>query len=377
MERIKPSVLKIVTDLGTGSGFIYNVNGQSASVITNRHVVEGATSIQAVYEGSTFQAQYVSTDPVRDLAVLEVCCSTSFKALRIAYWGDAKLGTEVYALGYPLGLGTVRVTAGLVSGLDYYTDGDEHWIQTDAALNPGNSGGPLVLLSGEVVGVNFGGLRYDSHGQPLEGFGFAISARTIDRALPGMESTLRTVTSPAPTLVPTPEGEWDFSLNSLEMPHDDDGSIELYRVFADASGFLIRADFQVPYSSDIGTWSIGFLFRQTEDNTFSYVAVQSTGFCIYRIRSEGTDVDREQCYPTKLRTGSGEWNSLMLYAGANIGRLHLGHFDTGSFEDREFFELDLGYGFSGELSVAVGLLMGDEVLGYVTRVRNIRANNND
>ena len=204
VERVKPSVLKIVASTSTGSGFIYNVNGQTASVITNRHVVEGATSIHVIYEDSTFQAEYVSTDPVRDLAVIEVCCSRSFKPLVIGDYSDAKLGSDVYALGFPLGLDTVRVTAGVVSGLDYLPDADEYWIQTDAALNPGNSGGPLVLADGEVVGVNTLGIRYSQGGRPLDGVGFAISARTVDEALPGMEKTRRAFTAPTPTVEPNP-----------------------------------------------------------------------------------------------------------------------------------------------------------------------------
>ena len=377
MERVKPSILKIVTNAGTGSGFIYNVNGQTASVITNRHVVEGATSIQAVYEGSTFQAQYVSTDPARDLAVIEVCCSTSFKALRIAYWGDAKLGTEVYALGYPLGLGTVRVTAGLVSGLDYYADADEHWIQTDAALNPGNSGGPLVMLSGEVAGVNFGGLRYDSNGQPLEGFGFAISARTIDAALPDMESTLRAVAAPSPTA--TAPAKREFYKDRVDLPHDEgDGQLERYIVWEDADRFSIWAEFEVPYGPEVGAWDSGYMFRYENGSTGWTgwrIYVHSNGWWNLTLHSNDGNSEKFEKRAdgwlsdlSNLSTNPGESNRLQLTVTGNRGVFRV------NWELVATVDLS-GGPESGLLEAAIGFNTGTEVDGFTTTIWGLGATN--
>ena len=379
VERVKPSVLKIVTDAGTGSGFIYNVSGQTASVITNRHVVEGATSIQAVYEGSTFDAQYVSTDPVRDLAVIEVCCSVSFQALQIAHWGDANLGTEVYALGYPLGLSTVRVTAGLVSGLDYYADADEHWIQTDAALNPGNSGGPLVMVNGEVVGVNFGGLRYDSEGQPLEGLGFAISARTLDVALLGMESTLKPVSTPippTPVSTPTPE-RGEYYRDRVELRHEEgDGQLERHSVWEDIDNFTVYADFEVPYSSDVGEWDSGYMFRY-ENGATGWIGwriyVHSNGWWNLTLHSYNGDSDSfekraDGWFPdlSTLSTNPGESNHLQLTVTGNRGVFRV---------NRELVAtVDLSGGpESGSLHAAIGFKAGTEVDGYTTTIWGLGA----
>ena len=372
MDRVKPSVLKIVTNAGTGSGFIYNVNGQTASVITNRHVVEGATSIEAAYEGSTFQAKYVSTDPVRDLALIEVCCSASFALLQIAHWGDAKLGAEVYALGYPLGLGTVRVTAGLVSGLDYYADADEHWIQTDAALNPGNSGGPLVLANGEVVGVNFGGLRYDSDGQPLEGFGFAISSRTIDAALPGMEKTLRAVATPIPpTPVSTPTLErGEYYRDSVQLMHEDDSQIAGYLIWESTHAFSVYADFEVPYASDVGEWTAGYIFRNVAFDHGWRIYVHSEGRWTLAL-SEGSGpwnyVNQGLVPSSYFNDQPGERNQLMLTVRAD---------DIAKFRVNTFLvaTLDLSSGYDGgNLFAAAGFLEGTEVEGYITRVWGLTA----
>ena len=374
VERVKPSVLKIVTNAGTGSGFIYNVNGQTAGVITNRHVVEGATSIEAVYEGSTYQAHHVSTDPVRDLAVIEVCCSRLFKSLRIGNYGEAKLGTQVYALGFPLGLDTLRVTAGLVSGFDYYSSVDEHWIQTDAALNPGNSGGPLVLASGDVAGVNFGGLRYDSNGQPLEGFGFAISARTVDVALPGLERTLRTVMAPTPTVpAPTPtasSGAWSFNEDTVVLSHDEEnGVIELYQVRDNVRDFFIGAFFEVPYGPEVGRWTVGFMFRNSDasgdwSNWRTYIS--SEGYWSLTLHDiDGSFVHRNTGDVSVLSI-AGEQNGITLEVSGDRATFTVNGFEVSN--------LDLSGGpQSGYLDVGIGFEKDDEILGYTTTIRDIIA----
>ena len=372
VERVKPSILKIVTNAGTGSGFIYNVSGQTASVITNRHVVEGATSIQAEYEGSTFHAQYVSTDPVRDLAVIEVCCSRSFRPLVIGNYGKAKLGTDVYALGYPLGLDTMRVTAGVVSGLDYLLDADEYWIQTDAAINPGNSGGPLVLADGEVIGVNTLIFRYSRDGRPLDGVGVAISARTVDEALPGLEGTLRAVVAPTPTVpVPTPNPEREeFYLDKVELPHEDDGQIVGYLIWENAHTFGVYADFEVPYASDVGNWTAGYMFRNVAFNHGWRIYVHSEGRWTLAL-SEGSgpwNYVNEGWMPSSyFNDQPGEVNQLMLTVRAD---------DIAKFRvNRELVAtLDLSSGYDGgSLFAAAGFLEGTEVLGYVTRVWGLTA----
>ncbi len=372
VARVKPSVLKIVTDTGTGSGFIYDVSGETARVITNRHVIEGATSIQAVYEGSTFQAQTVSSDPNRDLAVVEVCCSRSFVPLAIGDHDNAKLGTAVYALGYPLGLDTVRVTAGLVSGLDYYPDVDEYRIQTDAAINPGNSGGPLVMASGVVVGVNSEVLRYTQSGVPVEGFGFAISARTVDAALPDLERNLTAVTAlPSPTVGPSPHstplpgGQFrQFQLDDGAMAHADDGFIKTRRVASAVRNFAIFADFEVPYSADVGDWNFGFIFRDSGDGNVSYVALTQDGSFAHHLRVDGDDSNIKDGHVGALKLSAGSINSVGLIVIEDRGWL---------FVNSEFIsDIDVsGSSLQGNLALATGIYSDSEVPGYSTNFSEV------
>jgi serine protease Do len=137
-----------------GSGFIIDPAGY---IVTNRHVVAGAYSVSAVLaDGSTFPARVLSTNARPDLALLKIDAA---KPLPTVHFGDSdalRIGQPVVAIGNPLGLSS-SVTFGIISALnrDIDTTMIDDFIQTDAAINHGNSGGPLFNLKGEVVGVNW------------------------------------------------------------------------------------------------------------------------------------------------------------------------------------------------------------------------------
>jgi serine protease Do len=152
---------------GLGSGFIISEDGY---VVTNNHVVARAEDIKVILEdGTEFKAEVIGKDPKTDLAVLKIEADYDFVAVQVGNSEDLRIGDWVMAIGNPFGLG-YTVTSGIISakgrslGLGAYDD----FIQTDAPLNPGNSGGPLFNLNGEVIGVN---TAIAARGQ---GIGFAI-----------------------------------------------------------------------------------------------------------------------------------------------------------------------------------------------------------
>ncbi|HEY4551468.1 MAG TPA: S1C family serine protease [Bacillus sp. (in: firmicutes)] len=180
-------------EAGTGSGVIYKKENGKAFIVTNNHVIEGASQLEVTLaDGTKIPATLKGSDPWMDLAVLEVDGS-SIKT--IAEFGDSdtlKSGEPVIAIGNPLGLGfSGSVTSGIISGVertipvDLNGDGIEDWqvevLQTDAAINPGNSGGALINIAGQVIGINSMKIAQEA----VEGIGLSIP---INTAIPIIKS---------------------------------------------------------------------------------------------------------------------------------------------------------------------------------------------
>ncbi len=162
-----------------GSGFVYDDEGH---IITNQHVVEGASSISVrFWDGSTRRATLVGTDPSTDLAVIKVEAPASFlEPLRLGDSSAVDVGDAVVAMGSPFGL-EGSVTSGIVSALHRQMTAPNNFrildsIQTDAAINHGNSGGPLLDDEGRVIGVN---AQIESESGGSDGVGFAIPSNTV------------------------------------------------------------------------------------------------------------------------------------------------------------------------------------------------------
>jgi putative serine protease PepD len=162
-----------------GSGFVYDSSGH---IVTNDHVVAGASKVSVAFaDGSKYSAKVVGTDPSTDLAVLKVDApSSKLHPLTLGDSGSLAVGDGVVAIGAPFGLDET-VTSGIVSALDRDISSQNNFtisgaIQTDAAINHGNSGGPLLNMEGHVVGVTTQ-IESDSGGN--EGVGFAVPSNTI------------------------------------------------------------------------------------------------------------------------------------------------------------------------------------------------------
>lgn len=172
------------TESGSGSGVIFKKENGKAYIITNNHVVEGASSLKvSLYDGTEATAKLVGSDSLTDLAVLQISDDHVTKVASFGDSSDLRTGETVIAIGDPLGKDLSRtVTQGIVSGVDrtvsMSTSAGQtsiNVIQTDAAINPGNSGGPLLSTSGKIVGINSMKISEDD----VEGIGFAIPSNDV------------------------------------------------------------------------------------------------------------------------------------------------------------------------------------------------------
>ncbi len=191
-KQAAPGIVTITTEVarrgqtgeGTGSGIVLDTSG---NILTNAHVITGASQIQVTFsDGKTAAASVAGSNTAADLAVVHVSVAAS--SLHPVPLGDSnavRVGDAVYAIGAPFGLAET-MTAGIVSGLNRNNQGTglTGLIQTDAPINPGNSGGALLNTLGQVIGVN------DSIESPIAGNvggGFAIPINAVKQLLNSLE----------------------------------------------------------------------------------------------------------------------------------------------------------------------------------------------
>ncbi|HEX7003353.1 MAG TPA: trypsin-like peptidase domain-containing protein [Trueperaceae bacterium] len=197
-DQVAPSVVTITTTVvqlsfffepvpaeGAGSGFVVDDEGR---IVTNFHVIEGAQRIEVTFsDGTTVPARIVGVDPINDLAVLQVeAHGLELRPVELGSSEDLEVGQRAIAIGNPFGQFGQSLTTGVVSALDRTLRGAEDRqitgvIQTDAAINRGNSGGPLLDSAGRVIGVN---TAIFSPTGTSAGLGFAIPVDTVKRVLP-------------------------------------------------------------------------------------------------------------------------------------------------------------------------------------------------
>ncbi len=200
LQRVQPGVVSIRTQAFQGGGGLFDLDpapvrgagtgmilAPSGEILTNAHVVSGATSIKVTLDGETEarDADLAGADPSADVAILKLRDTRDLQGrpVRLGSSKDLKVGDSVVAIGNALSLrGGPTVTLGIVSALERSLSGNVQQlsglIQTDAAINPGNSGGPLVNANGEVVGINTAVIQSTGRGL-AQNIGFAIAIDTV------------------------------------------------------------------------------------------------------------------------------------------------------------------------------------------------------
>ncbi|CEG21687.1 Serine protease Do-like HtrA [Planococcus massiliensis] len=244
LNPFMPAAESEAQEAGVGSGVIYKKDGESAYIVTNNHVVEGAEQVVVTLADETeLEAEVLGTDAWTDLAVLKVAGD---KIETVAEFGDSsvlKAGEPVIAIGNPLGLQfSGSVTTGVVSGterlipIDINQDGKEDWqsevLQTDAAINPGNSGGALINSQGQVIGINSMKIAQDA----VEGIGLAIP---INSAIPIIEDLESKGEVQRPSIgvgiLDLNDIPQQYRESELNLPADVEGGVVVQSV-ADGSG---------------------------------------------------------------------------------------------------------------------------------------------
>ena len=371
VERATPGVVRIITlDGGAGSGFIIASDGR---VVTNKHVVGDHARVTVIIPGAgRYGGRVLGVDAVADLAIVDIDGEAGFTVLDMGDSDGLSIGEDVVAVGYPLDdmLGNApSITRGVVSSVRESGEGVEH-IQTDAAVNPGNSGGPLLNGAGEVIGVNTFVIRdVGWEGGNIEGINFAVSINEVKNRLASLSAGESAGVAPPPDATGTPRpsaSSGAFHLQSAELPHDDDGNIESLTIFRNVRNFTVSADFEVPYSASAGDWSVGFIFRNSTRNNLSHVSVTRDGLYSHYERRGGENARLDSGYVVNWNRNVGDKNKMALVLIENRGWL---------FVNSEYVaDLDAGGADeAGSLEAATGLFAGHESAGATTKLSDITA----
>lgn len=356
-ELARDSVVEIRTILASGTGWIYRVDGNGkAWILTNEHVIRGARTVTVRLSGSggTRTGTIVGQDGIRDLAVLTICCNRSWEALPTFSATALRAGSDVVALGFPsLRVGTeLSVTTGVVSSYGFHDESRSWIIQTDAALNPGNSGGPLLNGQGQVIGV------VSSRIDPIlgENIGFAISMRTVELELDYLERgrTVLASPTPRPTRIPTrtptrvPTAVPSTGTSGV-LVHTADDFLACH-FDHHVLGFSSAGDVLKEYDADIiagvsfsvpnvSKWSIGFVFHDSGfgnlTSMYIYRSVNYFGAAIL-VWANNAIIDSKYILldQGQLKSRPGQENLLGFFTNRNRMGFYLGY-------DILFDELDV------------------------------------
>lgn len=196
VEQVKSAVVRINADTRSGSGVIVQTQDSTGYIVTNHHVINGASQVTVtVNDSEVFDGQVMGVDEVRDLAAITICCS-NFQRVQFGDVSNLRPTAQVVIIGYPRSLpGEATFTQGIVSAVRFNSELQSEVFQTDAAINPGNSGGSMVSLGGQLLGIVTFKLTES------DGVGFAVSADVVLQQLPTLWAS---ALSPPPVPTPVP-----------------------------------------------------------------------------------------------------------------------------------------------------------------------------
>src|SRR5437773_4347448 len=197
-NRVRPREIR-QTLQSLGSGFIVDPAG---SIVTNQHVVERAADLKiqvTTNDGKTYNAHYIAGDDQTDLAFIKIDSKVAFPFINLDNISPNLLGETVIVVGNAVGYGS-SISRGVLSAVkrDITIDNVEYkdLVQTDAASNPGNSGGPVIDISGRLVGISSAKMAFTPQGVPTQGLGFAIPAEVVRNSIARFKKTAQNQPEP-------------------------------------------------------------------------------------------------------------------------------------------------------------------------------------
>ena len=342
IRQVRPAVVRITAGNNVGSGFIFQLEGDAALVMTNHHVVAGqSTPTVRVGDSTNIFGAVVGTDSIRDIAVIRICCG-DFKAVTFAAASDVTAGTEVVSVGYALGLaGEATVSTGIISAVRYDSHRSAQVIQTDAPINPGNSGGPMLSLNGRVLGIN----TFKYVDTSVEGVGFAISGPFAQSLLPSLLSTNIATPTPisAPTVPATPTilhgplaGELRLSWDRIAFlwansHHEGDMGME--------------ATFHNP--TGVEDWIYGFAFASEPSSAVLAMITDDGYWAVSRwIKGRGHSIEQAGLFPRgALKTAVNARNHFKIILEGNALTFYLNGTRASRDADMSPFEIGIGGDF--------------------------------
>ena len=357
IERVKGSVVLIRGDDGHGSGFVIHEDGY---ILTNQHVIDGDNRTNALIDGRSHQANVIAEDADLDIALLKIDPSGNLEALTFA--DEAYVGEEVIVIGYPLSLKSqITATKGIISG--FPLRGGVTTMQFDAPTSSGNSGGPVLNLRGEVVGIVQSSevAIFQDREVLTEGINYGVSladARSFWER--------RGASKPTPTPIPQGDERLVHGPESGSIAHTPDGdAIDEHSSLAWVANGTIEVRLHNPFARGNNDWSTGLKFRSNDDRVYAAI-VSSSGYASFhfwdgdeweRLGSKRSSrIDLTGRGSNKLRvvmSGSkGEFwingaRSMQLNLGANlaagdvkvIGNFFTGHGKNGASTEFEDFRI--------------------------------------